>query len=63
MVRKCAGCEEVIVECMGFVKAGDIVEGSYPPRELCGRCALKLQWTPDGQLEPQVNPFLGAYSE
>lgn len=51
--RCCAKCQTLIEECMGFVKAGDVLEllsGGTRLRELCGRCILVWRWTKDGQL-------------
>lgn len=54
-IRDCANpaCDSQISGCNGFVKAGDHIEGRVPPRELCGRCALTVEWTSDGRLVPQ----------
>jgi hypothetical protein len=50
MVRHCAnpGCKRPITHCMGFVKAGDIIEyedghrRAEHVRELCGRCGFYI---------------------
>jgi hypothetical protein len=51
--RNCVKCQTPIEECMGFVKAGDVLElllGGTRLRELCGRCILVWRWTKDGNL-------------
>lgn len=58
-IRQCVGCGNDIHECMGFVKAGDILDSlkprepgmPYAIRELCGRCVERYRWTADGVLE------------
>lgn len=43
MIRTCSHCGALIIACMGFVKAGDIIEiqngKRKDVRELCGKCA------------------------
>lgn len=54
--RHCCGCGEPIVECMGFVKVGDIMEAETGKRkwtdvrELCQICADFNTWTAEGKL-------------
>lgn len=48
--RSCESCGRGIDGCMGFVKAGDVLEARHPIRELCGRCALVYQWEDSGGL-------------
>jgi hypothetical protein len=46
-VRTCAQRSTPIFECMGFVKAGDLIEfqdgvrAASEIREICARCSLK----------------------
>lgn len=51
--RYCAECDAEITGCNGFTKAGDVLENAPQPRELCGRCALTVEWTAEGTLVPQ----------
>ncbi len=53
MIRTCVKCGSEISGCMGFAKAGDVLENRPEPRELCGKCALTVEWTPEGTLVPQ----------
>lgn len=55
-VRHCSGCATTIDECMGFVKAGDVLAGVDPPRELCGRCVNNYGWNTEGQLV-RIEPY------
>ncbi len=48
--RNCAKCGKAILECMGSVKAGDILEGRPMPRELCDICILAWKWDERGEL-------------
>lgn len=48
--RYCAKCSATITLCNGFVKAGDILTGRRPVRELCGTCAHAWEWTADEEL-------------
>jgi hypothetical protein len=60
MERKCYKCGVEIQECMGICLARDvlaILEGRqsrpYTVREMCGRCAVKLQFEkPNGSIGP-----------
>lgn len=56
MTRNCVGCGKEILECMGFVKAGDLLEFldgkrvQVAVRELCGTCSERYRWTVAGEL-------------
>ncbi len=53
--RQCAKCLSGIYGCMGFVKAGDVLEQRVLVRELCGKCALVWQWASGGTLVRQTD--------
>jgi len=55
MKRQCCQCKTDIFECMGVVKAGDVLEKRSFLRELCGKCALMFQWTKSGSLKRREN--------
>lgn len=55
--RSCESCGRGIDGCMGFVKAGDVLEARHPIRELCGRCSLVYQWEGSGELVKLDNPI------
>jgi len=53
--RFCVACQAHIHECMGFVKAGDVLDfwqgiRKEFPRELCGKCVEWFDWTASGEL-------------
>ncbi len=45
IIRKCIVCGAELDLCMGFVLARDFLANKIPPRELCGKCVLKLDMT------------------
>lgn len=58
--RAYAACKGPILECMGYVKAGDLLEGRDYVRELCGKCVFFWQWNEDGELIPSNEVFISS---
>jgi hypothetical protein len=62
LTRRCCKCGVEIEGCMGFVKAGDLLDDAgnlildYRNRsvlhELCGKCVERWQWNEQGELVP-----------
>jgi len=51
--RCCSKCKRSLEECMGYVKAGDVLElqtGGTRLRELCGLCVIVWSWARDGTI-------------